>query len=45
MSFKMIDEEFKCENCGKDVKKLRIYGKRSLPILLIFKTFRYISRG
>ena len=21
MSFKMIDEEFKCENCGKKVKK------------------------
>ena len=36
----MIDEEFNCENCGKEVKKLRIYSKRSLPKLPIFKTFR-----
>lgn len=42
-NFTVIDEEFICENCGKQVPKLRIFLPQPLPILLAFKTRRYKS--
>ena len=35
--FKMIDEEFKCENCGKNVNKLNYTARDHCPYCLYSK--------
>ena len=35
--FNMIDEEFKCENCGKDVAKLEYTARDHCPYCLYSK--------